>query len=132
MTSTAILVGDIDSFPYPVTVNWQKALGGHYIWMSADVEVSVEGRTFNMSLVVHAEDRYNFNPGQSDIASGIPDAANGRFEVTGLAKQYMNYSTLQRYVQWETGVAGPPRPIISRQGRRQGRRSDRPRALGRP
>ncbi|MGZ4851422.1 MAG: ABC transporter permease subunit, partial [Candidatus Bathyarchaeia archaeon] len=28
--------------PYPKTVNWQKALGAHYLWVSADVVVSAD------------------------------------------------------------------------------------------
>lgn len=94
-----------DLFPYPATENWQKALGCHVIWLSGSVTVSTgAGRTAYISLMtLHAEDRFNFNPGDQDIKTGIPDAANGRFEITGLAQQYMNYSTLTRTVRW----AGP-------------------------
>ena len=59
-----------------------------------------------MNFTLHAEDRYNFNPGAHDITTGIPDSANGQFEVTGLAKQYTNYSTLQRTVGW-TEIPSP-------------------------
>jgi len=31
-----------------------------------------------MKLVLHAEDQYNFNPYQSDIATGLLDEENGR------------------------------------------------------
>ena len=27
------------TFPYPATENWQKAIGGHQIWISGDVKV---------------------------------------------------------------------------------------------
>jgi hypothetical protein len=54
-----------------------------------------------MDFVIHVEDMYNFNPGQSDIATGIPDSDNGRFEVTGLGRQYLNYSQLKRQVSWQ-------------------------------
>lgn len=91
-------------FPYPKTENWQKAIGAHAIWISGDVVVKRDTPSgtphFTLTLVVHAEDRYNFNPGNADIATGIPDSANGVFEVTGLAKQYMNYATLTRRVEW--------------------------------
>jgi hypothetical protein len=60
-----------------------------------------------MDLVLHAEDRYNFNPGMADIATGIPDDANGVFEVTGLGAQYTNYATLKRTVTWSGLASGP-------------------------
>jgi len=103
MTGTAMSVGGSDiRFPYPATENWQKALGGHDIWISAEVNVLAgkSGLEFTMTMTIHAEDMYNFNPGAHDIATGIPDAANGIFEVTGLATQYMNYGTLVRKITW--------------------------------
>lgn len=48
-------------------------------------------------------DRYNLNLGMHDIQTGIEDAANGRFEITGLAKQYMNYGETTRVVEWDEG-----------------------------
>lgn len=104
MSGNAIPVGDVryPSFPYPKTENWQKAIGAHMIWISAevDVELASGSPSFTMLMVLHAEDRYNFNPGAKDIATGIPDSANGIFEVTGLANQYMNTSALERKVMW--------------------------------
>ncbi|MBA8876615.1 hypothetical protein [Phyllobacterium myrsinacearum] len=104
-TGTAIACGGTNSyFPYPKTENWQKAIGAHQIWISGDVKAKwnapANGADFEMTFVLHAEDRYNFNPGAADIATGIPDSDNGIFEITGLAKQYMNYSTLERHVSW--------------------------------
>ncbi len=61
-----------------------------------------------LSMALHAEDQYNFNPGAHDIKTGIPDAANGVFEVTGLAQQYMNYATLYRLVRWSGKTADSP------------------------
>lgn len=89
-------------YPYPDTENWQKAIGAHSIWLTAQVSGSGVGPNTNlmMHLTVHAEDRYNFNPGQSDIATGIPDDANGKFELAGLGHQYMNLSKLNRVVRW--------------------------------
>ena len=95
-------------YPYPQTENWQKAIGAHSIWTSGTVTVTPpvkpgEKPQFQMDMKLHAEDRYNFNPGAQDIATGTPDAENGRFEQTGLAKQYMNYATLDRKVSWSQG-----------------------------
>lgn len=66
---------------------------------------------------LHAEDRYNFNPDNEDITTGIPDSANGRFEVTGLGHQYENHSTLRRILTWkgiELGVTSATQPGSSR------------------
>jgi hypothetical protein len=97
-------------FPYPMTENWQKAIGAHSIWLSGSVTVGTSGldRSFVAQMTLHAEDRYNFNPGAKDIKTGIPDGANGRFEVSGLAQQYMNYSTLIRMVRWKGSTADSP------------------------
>ena len=92
------------TFPYPATENWAKAIGAHSIWISGDVVVTRDLPdgipNFTLTFVIHAEDRYNFNPEAADIATGIPDSANGVFEVTGLAKQYMNHATLTRRIEW--------------------------------
>jgi hypothetical protein len=118
MSGSQIAVGNSDKFPYPETENWQKAIGAHQIWMSATVTVrpaaiSGDPPNFTMRMTLHAEDRYNFNPGSADIATGTPDAANGRFERTGLAHQYTNYATLERDVTWMEGKpeAGTSRPV---------------------
>lgn len=106
VTSTAFTVGNGGIAPYPATENWQKAIGAHFIWVSADVTVSADDKgviQYAAVLTVHMEDRYNFNPGQSDIATGIPDSANGNFEITGLGHQYTNYATIQRNVSWAEG-----------------------------
>ncbi len=52
-----------------------------------------------MAFVLHAEDRYNFNPGQAaiDTVFGIrvPDAVHGYlFEKTRSATPYTHYATL--------------------------------------
>jgi hypothetical protein len=113
-----------DLFPYPATENWQKALGSHVIWLSGSVRFStlLGRRSYVMSMTLHAEDRYNFNPGAQDIKTGIPDAANGVFEVTGLARQYMNYATLTRMVRWSGETVNPP--VVSRISARRDRRPD--------
>ncbi|MCA0354782.1 MAG: WXG100 family type VII secretion target [Chloroflexi bacterium] len=97
---------DYGRFPYPETENWQKAIGAHSAWTSSNVQVTINPdgtRHYRMEMTVHAEDRYNFNPGANDITTGIPDSANGRFEITGLAHQYMNYGDTTRVVEWNEG-----------------------------
>ncbi|WP_417506345.1 hypothetical protein [Marinomonas gallaica] len=97
-------------FPYPQTENWQKAIGGHIIWLSGKVAVkNNDGKIwFNLDMTLNAEDRYNFNPGQKDIATNIPDNENGIFEITGLAQQYDQFSTLKRRISWQKGTLSKP------------------------
>jgi hypothetical protein len=106
ITSGQISCGSDALFPYPRTENWQKAIGGHVIWLSGSVVVKeISGETwFELDMTLHAEDRYNFNPGQADIATGIPDSDNGTFEITGLGKQYTQTATLRRVVKWKYGT----------------------------
>lgn len=101
------------NFPYPATENWQKAIGAHIIWLSANVVVrNFTGTThppeFKMELVLHAEDQYNFNPGAMDIATGVPDDVNGQFVVVGFAQGYFQSAVLRRNFSWkglDLGVA---------------------------
>ncbi len=114
ITGTRIGCGSSPAFPYPATENWQKAIGAHYIWLSADVKVLApsyqcsfgEAVSFEADVTLHAEDRYNFNPGAQDIATGIPDQDNGIFEMTGMAHQYTNYATLKRRISWNAAGLG--------------------------
>lgn len=85
---------------YPETENWQKTLGGYQQWSSGDVEVDENGRA-RMVVTVHVEDQYNFNAGQSDIASGAPDSANGRFSELGWAQGFNVTGEVQRVVEWD-------------------------------
>lgn len=109
VTGGVITVGSSEEFPYPDTENWQKAIGGHSIWSSATVTVTPSTEPngkpeFSMSYTLHAEDRYNFNPNQQDIATGQPDAIRGvQLEQTGLAQQYTQYATAERDVTWTQG-----------------------------
>lgn len=109
ITGGVITVGGDSRFPYPDTENWQKAIGGHAIWNSASVTVTPPTEpggepTFSMDYTLHAEDRYNFNPKQNDIATGEPDENRGlTLERTGLAHQYTQYSTVEREVTWTQG-----------------------------
>jgi hypothetical protein len=99
------------NFPYPATENWQKAIGAHKIWLSGSVTVKTPPDTklppeFSMDLVIHAEDQYNFNPGDADIATGIPDNENGLFVVVGFADGYYQSSTLRRSFNWKGSSLG--------------------------
>lgn len=117
--------GSDPRYPYPATENWQKAIGAHSIWIEANVTVTVrapEGtppnscpaggyeRSFHVEMTIHAEDMYNFNPGAADIATGTPDSANGRFEITGLGHEYLNTGTYARNFDFVTTMAPAPPP----------------------
>ena len=97
-------------YPYPGTENWQKAIGAHVIWIEAQVKVKTDAkkRHFETLMIVRAEDRYNFNTGGHDIATGIADAENGRFEITGLGKEFDSSATLKRKVVFEAGLDSVP------------------------
>lgn len=86
---------------YPTTENWQKTIGGHQTWSSADV--SVDGDRITMRVTVHGEDYYNFNRGQSDIASGASDDENGRFTEVGWARPFHSSGEVTRTVTWTIG-----------------------------
>jgi hypothetical protein len=96
-------------YPYAGTENWQKAIGAHVIWLEASVRVDTQAtpgrRKFVVQMTLHAEDRYNFNPGNEDIATGTPDEENGRFEVTGLAKEFNDFATLTREIRFSLPLA---------------------------
>lgn len=103
MTSSVFAAGGRSSwFPYPQTENWQKAIGAHNFWTHSrvDCDPPSPGMRIQLNMTLYAEDMYNFNPGAADIATGIPDEANGIFEITGLAQQYLNVSELTRYAEW--------------------------------
>lgn len=87
---------------YPETENWQKAIGGHKIWISADVEVTEKGHII-MDAKVHEIDRYNFDKGKKDIKSGKSDEENGRFEQLGWAKSFNTIGEVNIKVQWDKG-----------------------------
>jgi len=116
-------------FPYPATENWQKAIGAHYIWLSGTINMLGAG-TFDAIVTLHAEDRYNFNKNNLDIATKIPDSANGRFEVTGLAQQYTNYAQLVRQVKWKAPT-GASAEVIRIDNERQRKPHDNRRARNR-
>jgi hypothetical protein len=157
----AISVGNDGRYPYPATENWQKALGAHSIWIEANVTVTVTrlrdagseplpggvpdpgtgsstesgpptfSRHFHVEMTIHEEDMYNFNPGNADIATGTPDSANGRFEITGLGHEYMNRGTYSQPFDFDANMAPVASPTSTAspsdpgRGSRTGRPADR-------
>ncbi|WP_213952907.1 MULTISPECIES: hypothetical protein [unclassified Variovorax] len=100
--------GQSPTLPYPATTNWQRALGAHIVWISAKVLVELNSKldlVYDADLTFHVEDKFNFNPGGKDIATKTDDAENGRFEITGLAHQYMNIAIMTRNVRWVGGAS---------------------------
>lgn len=121
---------------YPTTENWQKAVGGYQIWSHSDVRL--EANTVTMEITVEAEDRYNFNRGESDIATGTPDETNGRFTEVGWAQPFDTHGELTRTVTWE--LHDPPQQPGAPDGgddeprgrdRERGSTPDNPRERGR-
>lgn len=107
VTSEPYTVGRGGIAEYPSTANWQKTLGAHFLWVSADVTVAADSKGdiyYEANVTIHVEDRYNFNPGAQDVATGIPDSANGQLEITGLATQYTNFATVARRIRWKEGA----------------------------
>jgi WXG100 family type VII secretion target len=90
---------------YPTTENWQKTIGGYQQWSSADV--TVQNGQVSMQVTVHAEDYYNFNPDQSDIASGAGDNENGRFTEIGWARPFPSSGDVTRTITWPVGTPPP-------------------------
>lgn len=98
--------------PYPQTENWQKAVGGYQIWSHGNVKV--EGNKVTMVITVEGEDRYNFNRGDADIATGAADDDNGRFTEIGWARPFDTHGSMTKTITWELGhpptglTNGPP------------------------
>jgi len=117
VTSDAIGVGGVDGrYPYPATENWQKAIGGHTIWSSSEITVTQldDGRMLaSAEVTLHAEDRYNFNPNQADIATGEPDQVRGVLEQSGLAHQYDQTGISQLTTEWIIGEPANPDAVPS-------------------
>jgi hypothetical protein len=108
VTSEPFHIGIGQFAPYPATENWQKSLGAHTVWVSANLAVTVNKKAeivYSASVTIHMEDKYNFNPGSNDVKTKISDAENGRFELTGLGHQYMNYATVSRQWSWVEGTS---------------------------
>jgi hypothetical protein len=113
------VISEVYAARNPDTENWQKTLGAHYLWVVANVRISAyQGKIlYDAEIVIHIEDMYNFNPGQSDIATGLPDSANGVFEITGLAKQYVNYGSITRGLEWFLGEFSLSDDVLNQKNR---------------
>ncbi|MBO0875667.1 MAG: hypothetical protein J2P19_20000, partial [Pseudonocardia sp.] len=90
---------------YSTTEDWQKTLGAHRIWGSG--EVRIEGNRARMTITIHAVDRYNFNKGDKDAATHVPDNVNGRFAQLGWARSFDVTGSLTRTVTWTLGHHKP-------------------------
>lgn len=110
MQSEAITVGGADSrFAYPATEDWQKTIGGHSIWTGSNITMTRldDGRLLaEANVTLNAEDRYNFNPNQQDIATGEPDMVRGVLEESGLAHQYTQTGSSELSTSWIIGDPG--------------------------
>ncbi|MCL2179126.1 MAG: hypothetical protein FWC28_08240 [Proteobacteria bacterium] len=102
---------------YPTTENWQKTLGGFNTWSHAEVAYDKEKKEYQMKITVNVLDRYNFNKGQKDIASGTPDDVNGRFEALGWAKSFNAKGDMTFEVKWKEGEIAASTPAQVNQGR---------------
>jgi RHS repeat-associated protein len=89
------------------TENWQKAIGGHRIWGSGQVYYEPDACLMHLHLTITMEDFYNFNKGEKDIATELPDDPNGRFEVLGWAKSFYSRGTM--YTEWKWKVQKGPK-----------------------
>jgi hypothetical protein len=108
VTSDAVPVSSNFRYPAPSTENWQKAIGAHLLWLSAEATVQNKAlarvREVRIVLTIHAEDVYNFNPAATDIATGTPDSMNGRLEIVGLAKEFVTTGTANRTITFTVGL----------------------------
>ena len=84
------------SASYPVTENWQKTIGGHVLWAVGNAVYNEAECKLDLILTIKAEDYYDFNPGQVDIATGLPDNDNARFEVLGWAKGFSSSGSMSQ------------------------------------
>ena len=60
----------------------------------------------NGGCVINAEDRYNFNSKQQNIATGEPDIVLGVLEESGLALQFTRTGSLELIMLWIIGEPG--------------------------
>jgi hypothetical protein len=107
---------------YPDTENWAKAVGGYQQWSHG--HVSVDGDQVTMTVTVNAEDRYNFNRGQADIATGAGDNENGRFTEIGWARPFDVHGETTQTVTWTVGDPPPPLDPVDGNDRDYGRERD--------
>ena len=84
------------SVPNGDSENWQKALGGHRIWSEGNVIYNQGDCKLDVEFTINVEDYYNFNPGQVDIASGLPDDDNCLFAIIGWANPFYSRGSISR------------------------------------
>ena len=95
------LVGTLQGIPNGDSENWQKTIGAHYVYGVGYVTIDPETEKATMQVTFYTEDMYNFNPGQADIASGTPDAVNGRFAELGWAKEFKTTGSITFTETWQ-------------------------------
>jgi uncharacterized protein YukE len=103
--------GPNGAYPYPDSEDWQKAIGGHSMWTVTEVTYrpGPDGTLqAEANVTLHAEDRYNFNRNQADIATGEPDSVRGVLEESGLAHQYDQTGSASFETEWTQGEANDP------------------------
>ena len=109
----AVMAGQTDvtlyspkhSVPNPATENWQRTIGGHTMY--TDTDVTVRGDTVTATVTVYARDKWNFNRGWHDGASGTPDDIHGRFEELGWGKSFESSGSVTRTYTWKVGEQPP-------------------------
>ena len=79
----------------------KKTIGAHYVYGVGYVTIDPETEKATMQVTFYTEDMYNFNPGQADIASGTPDAVNGRFAELGWAKEFKTTGSITFTETWQ-------------------------------
>jgi len=97
---------------YPVTENWQKAIGGHPLWGAGRVRYDPCTEIISMDLDIEMEDYYNFNRGESDIATGALDADNGRFVELGWTKNFSTRGKMKWRLEWQLGKPASTTHVI--------------------
>lgn len=67
-----------------------------------------------MNITINETDRFNFNPGSSDLASGIPDNFNARFAQLGWTRSFTTYGKIEKRVVWLKGEVESSTTIFPR------------------
>ena len=90
-------------FRYPASENWQKTIGAYYFWITGKVTATEINNKlkYKVTYTLHAIDRYNFNRGAADIATGTPDNVNGRFSTLGWAHSYLHNGIYEREIEFD-------------------------------
>ncbi len=104
--------------------------------MVASVNESDWTRSIDLRLHIEMEEMYNFNPGQNDIATGVPDAVFGRLQVVGLGHEFRQIGTVEREISFTRAMdareCDPDRPDTIGGGEDPSRTPDGARPYPRP